>query len=98
LHHLPTGLIEVAIKEMLRVCADEVIIVDLTRSRTAIWLYRMYCRAFNISELVRHDGELSIRRGFHKHELLHILQRFKNYKYTVKEVFPFRILLRISKD
>jgi ubiquinone/menaquinone biosynthesis C-methylase UbiE len=87
-HHLTDEQIPQALQEMRRVTRLGVFVIDLHRHAAAYRLYRLFCRIFFISPLVREDGSLSVLRGFRPEELAKIAG-----KGNVKRSFPFRLVL-----
>lgn len=80
-HHLTDEQIPLVLREMSRIARRGVYIIDLHRHALAYLLYKLFCIGFRISPLVRHDGSLSILKGFKKSE-------FGFWK----SVFPFRLV------
>ena len=68
-HHLTDDQILTALGEMHRIASRGVIVIDLHRDPIAYVAYKLFCFAFRISQLVRHDGSLSIKKGFKPEEL-----------------------------
>lgn len=68
-HHLLDQQIVDVLGEMSRVSRRGVVVIDLHRDRVAYLGYKVLCFVFRISELVRHDGSLSIKKGFRVDEL-----------------------------
>lgn len=87
-HHLTDEQIPQALQEMRRVARRGVFVIDLHRHSAAYRLYRLFCRIFFISPLVREDGSLSVLRGFRPEELAKIAGTG-----NVKRSFPFRLVL-----
>lgn len=87
-HHLTDEQIPQALQEMRRVTRRGVFVIDLHRHAAAYRLYRLFCRIFFISPLVREDGSLSVLRGFRPAELAKIAGTG-----NVKRSFPFRLVL-----
>jgi ubiquinone/menaquinone biosynthesis C-methylase UbiE len=81
-HHLTDEQTPLVAAEMSRVARRGSLVIDLHRHPIAYVLYKLFCIAFRISPLVRHDGSLSILRGFRPEELPGKIAR----------VFPFRIV------
>lgn len=91
-HHLTDEQIPQALQEMRRVARNGVFVIDLHRHPVAYRLYRLFCRAFFISPLVREDGSLSVLRGFRPEELAKIAGTG-----NVKRSFPFRLVLECGE-
>jgi ubiquinone/menaquinone biosynthesis C-methylase UbiE len=69
-HHLTDEQIVEVLREMSRVARRGVFVIDLNRDPIAFVSYKILCFVFRISELVRHDGSLSIKKGFLPDEML----------------------------
>lgn len=87
-HHLPDEQIPHALSEMARVARRGVFVIDLHRHWLAYVFYKLFCSAFRISPLVRHDGSLSIRKGFKPAEPVFL----SNGNFSARRVFPFRLV------
>lgn len=91
-HHLTDEQIPQALKEMSRVARRGVYVIDLHRHPMAYVLYKLFCFAFRISPMVRHDGSLSILRGFKPYEM----RKLCDDSFSANRKFPFRIVLSKS--
>ena len=91
-HHLTDEQIPLVLSEMRRVARRGVFVIDLHRHPAAYWLYRLFCRAFFISPLVREDGSLSVLRGFRPEELASTAGTG-----NVRRSFPFRLVLECGE-
>lgn len=85
------------LSEMLRVVRRRIFVVDLHRHPAAYLLYKIFCRAFRISPLVREDGALSILRSFKPRELERLADETRFDNFSVKRCFPFRLVLEGKK-
>jgi ubiquinone/menaquinone biosynthesis C-methylase UbiE len=74
-HHLRDERIVEVLREMARVSSRGIFVIDLHRHAVAYALYKLFCFAFRISQLVREDGSLSIKRSFKPVELLELAKR-----------------------
>jgi ubiquinone/menaquinone biosynthesis C-methylase UbiE len=92
-HHLTDVQIVATLREMKRVVRRKIFVIDLYRHRNAYFFYKIFCTAFRISPLVRHDGSLSILRSFKPDELLEFAKQAGLKNVSVKKVFPFRLVL-----
>ncbi|MGI9054910.1 MAG: methyltransferase domain-containing protein [Pyrinomonadaceae bacterium] len=92
-HHLTDNQIVKTLSEMKRVVRRKIFIIDLHRQPLAYFFYKIFCVAFRISPLVRHDGSLSILRSFKPHELMTLAQKAGLENISVKKIFPFRLVL-----
>lgn len=90
-HHLSDEQIPAALSEMSRVARRGVFVIDLERSRTAYYLYKLFCLGFRISPLVTHDGSLSVKKGFDRGELA----GFAAGSARCYRSFPFRLILSV---
>lgn len=92
-HHLADEQIVVALQEMSRVARRGVVVIDLHRDPVAYVGYKLFCFVFRISELVRHDGSLSIKKGFVAAELRDISREAGMQNPEVRQVSPGRVVL-----
>ncbi|MDQ2746572.1 MAG: methyltransferase domain-containing protein, partial [Acidobacteriota bacterium] len=96
-HHFTNENVVKILREMNRAARRKIFVIDLQRSAAAYVLYKIFCRAFFISPLVREDGSLSVRRSFTADEL-ETLGRAANLQNTsVKKIAPYRLVLEGSK-
>lgn len=92
-HHLTDDQIVVALKEMSRVARRGVFVIDLHRDPVAYAGYKVLCFVFRISELVRHDGSLSIKKGFKRGELSGLAAKAGLDHVADSHVTPGRVVL-----
>lgn len=92
-HHLTDEQIVKTLSEMKRVVRHKVFIIDLYRHPLAYFFYKIFCIAFRISPLVRHDGSLSILRSFKPDELTELAKRAGWENISIRNIFPFRLVL-----
>ena len=92
-HHLTDEQILVALREMSRVARRGVFVIDLHRDPIAYVGYKVFCFAFRISELVRHDGSLSIKKGFLAGELKQLGVSAGLNTCVAEHVSPGRVVL-----
>lgn len=98
LHHLTETEIEHLLRQSLCICRLGIVINDLRRSFAAyagIWLLT---RLFGASPMVRHDGPLSVRRGFSRRDLSAILDRLPAASYSIHRRWAFRWLVVVRKE
>lgn len=93
-HHLADNQIVVVLKEMTRVARRGIYVIDLHRHPLAYVLYKLFCVVFRISPLVRHDGSLSILRGFKPNELLALAGKANLQNSIVESYMPYRLVLQ----
>lgn len=92
-HHFTDQKIVEILQEFKRVSRLGIFVIDLHRHPLAYALYKIFCGAFRISNLVREDGSLSILRGFKPNELKDLAEKAKMENISVKRYFPFRLVL-----
>ena len=92
-HHLTDEQIVVVLKEMSRVAHRGIVVIDLHRDPVAYVAYKLFCFAFRISELVRHDGSLSITKGFRPNELEQLAKKSGLDGIYVGQLSPGRVVL-----
>ncbi len=95
-HHFSDEKIVEILMEMNRVSQRGIFVIDLHRHPIAYRFYKMFCALFGISELVRHDGSLSILRSFKPFELHRLAEKANLKNVEVREIFPFRLVLNSS--
>ena len=96
LHHFTEEQIVTLIQTFSRVARHGVIINDLRRSMVALIGIKILTTLFSRSDMVKHDGPLSVRRGFTKAELLQIFQRCPFKSVMIKRTWAFRWLVVVT--
>jgi 2-polyprenyl-3-methyl-5-hydroxy-6-metoxy-1,4-benzoquinol methylase len=92
-HHLTEAEGIDLLREMARVARHGLIVNDVTRSRSARLLTWIGTRLLSRSRLTRHDGPISILRGFRPKELLHMAGEAGLHNARVRLHPWFRIVL-----
>jgi SAM-dependent methyltransferase len=92
-HHLTDDQIVKNLREMSRVAARSIFVIDLHRHPVAYLLYTTLGKIVLHTRLVREDGALSILRGFKPGELEQFALLAKLPKFSVTRYFPFRLVL-----
>ncbi len=92
-HHLSDENIVEVLREMDRVARKGIYIIDLHRHPLAYALYKAFCVLFRISQLVRHDGSLSILKGFKPREMKEFGEAAGLENTSTERYFPFRVVL-----
>ena len=93
LHHFDDeGAIKL-IKEMARIAARGIFVIDLERSPVAYFFYTTIGRLFLHNRLIREDGALSILKSFTPHEMEQIGRRADLGAFRVDKHFPSRLIL-----
>lgn len=92
-HHFTDEDVVKLFAEMKRVSIRGIFVIDLHRHPIAYGLYKAFCVAFRISNLVREDGSLSVLRGFKPNELMALAEKANLENASVTKHFPFRLVL-----
>lgn len=94
LHHFDDqGAVEL-LREMGRVAAHGVFVIDLHRNPVAYFFYTTVGNLFLHNRLIREDGALSILKSFKPDELEKLGQQAGLGNVTVEKHFPSRLVLR----
>ncbi len=96
LHHFTEEQIVRLLSSFLRVARRGIIINDLQRSWFALTGIKILTLLFSRSRMVRHDGPLSVRRGFTKKELVRLLNSSECSDVTIRWRWAFRWLVVIT--
>jgi SAM-dependent methyltransferase len=91
LHHFDDATGAALLREMSRVARQRVIVADLRRSWLAaggLWLVSWLCGFHPVS---RHDGVLSVLRGFRRDELVAAVRRATGREADVRDRRGFRV-------
>ena len=95
LHHFSARQLTEIISQ-LRECATTAIVInDLQRHRIAYWSIRLLTRLFSLSPAVRHDGPLSVRKGFHRQELVNLLESAGCRNFEIRWSWAFRLVVTV---
>ena len=92
-HHLVDEQVVEVLREMSRVARRRIFVIDLHRHPVAYFLYTTLGKLVLHNRLVRHDGALSILRGFKSDELLELARRAGLRDIRVERHFPYRFVL-----
>jgi len=92
-HHFSGEALARLLAEMTRVARRRVVVLDIRRDWLAYWGFVAWSRAFTASRLVRHDGPLSVLRGFTPGELLALARPFDGFSWTVRSAIGFQVAL-----
>jgi ubiquinone/menaquinone biosynthesis C-methylase UbiE len=95
-HHLVDNQIIEVFREMRRVCAGRIFVIDLNRHPIAYLLYTTVGKLLLHNRLLREDGALSILRSFKPDELAELARSAGLEQISVTRHFPFRLVLRAS--
>lgn len=92
-HHFHGPALAVLFGEMARVARHRVVVLDIRRHWVAYWGFRAWSRAFTTNRLVRHDGPLSVLRGFTTEELMAETAHIRDYSWQVRPYLGFQLAL-----
>lgn len=92
-HHFAGDPLRQLIGEMARVARHRVVVLDIRRHRLAYWGFRAWSRVFTSNRLVRHDGPLSVLRGFTRDELLDAATAAPGFTWQVRPYLGFQLAL-----
>ncbi|MCU0239871.1 MAG: methyltransferase domain-containing protein [Pyrinomonadaceae bacterium] len=93
-HHFTDENVVKILAEMKRVSSRGIYVIDLHRHPIAYGLYKAFCVAFRISNLVREDGSLSVLRGFKPNELNNLAEQAKLENIEISRHTPYRLVLK----
>lgn len=89
-HHLTDEKIVTLLETLLNKTRLAIIINDLHRHPLAYFGIKLIAKLFHFSKLTKHDGPLSVLRGFHKKELIFLLEKTSAKKFEIRWCWPFR--------
>jgi ubiquinone/menaquinone biosynthesis C-methylase UbiE len=92
-HHFPDAELVTILRELQRIAARGIFVIDLHRHPIAYFFYTTIARLFLHNRLIREDGALSILRSFKPEELLQLAQRAGLDHPRVERHFPYRLVL-----
>lgn len=90
LHHFKDTEIMTILEKAIRQAKVGVVINDLQRSNIAYRLFQLYSFVFFKSSIAKHDGLVSILRGFKKGELEQFATHFAQAKHSINYKWAFR--------
>jgi len=93
LHHFDDDGAVKIIREMARVAARGIFVIDLHRNPVAYYFYKTVGRLFLHNRLIREDGALSILKSFKPEEMEEIGKQAGLANVTVEKHFPSRLVL-----
>ncbi len=92
-HHFKDDGVEKLLRELSRVAARRIFVIDLHRHPVAYYFYTTIGRLFLHNRLIREDGALSILRSFKPNELQRLAQRAGLESSRIDRHFPYRLVL-----
>ena len=97
-HHFKNADLVEILRELGRVAARRLFVVDLHRHPVAYYFYTTVGQLFLHNRLIREDGALSILRGFTPRELSSLAERAGLIEISVTRRFPYRLVLAASSQ
>ena len=98
LHHFDDDGVIGILREMSRVAARAIFVIDLHRHPVAYLFYTTVGHFILHNRLLREDGALSILRSFKPDELERLARRAQLENMTVERRFPYRLVLRANRE
>ena len=98
LHHFTESELHEILRSLISVARYGIVINDLRRSVFAYIGITLVTRLFSRSAMVKHDGPLSVRRGFTKKELQRLCAALSSASFTIQRRWAFRWLVCIKKQ
>lgn len=92
-HHFEGAGLSRLLAEMARVARRRVIVLDIERHWLAYAGFLAWSRLCTRNRLVRHDGALSVLRGFTTAELMEVARPLAGWSWIVRGYRPFQLAL-----
>ena len=90
LHHFKNDDIVRILKKVLLASTIGVVVNDLHRSKLAFTLFKGFSRVFLKTKIAKHDGLVSVARGFKKEELEDLSKNINNQQSLIRWKWAFR--------
>ncbi|WP_433831067.1 methyltransferase domain-containing protein [Flavobacterium anhuiense] len=97
LHHFTTAQITEVMHTLSKNASIGIVINDLHRSKLAYRLFELISVVFNLNQMSRNDGLISILKGFKKNELEHFSEKLNLKNYSINWKWAFRYQWIITK-
>ncbi|MEM0516837.1 methyltransferase domain-containing protein [Aequorivita flava] len=98
LHHFSNNKIEYLLKTLLNKAQIGLIVNDLHRSKQAFTLFKIASKVFLKTKTARHDGLVSVARGFKKEELKRISKNIPNQQSSIHWRWAYRYQWILKKE
>lgn len=98
LHHFDDEAAVKLLREMARVAARGIFVIDLHRNPVAYFFFTTVARLFLHNRVIREDGALSILRSFKPDELRALARSAGLQDVKVEEHFPARLILSANTN
>ena len=95
LHHIPSPRISQFLSRLAGISRKAVIVNDLHRSPWAYYLFKLFSVIFMKTDIAKHDGLVSIKRGFKRKEILQFTNDITGYNKEIQWRWAFRYLLTL---
>lgn len=90
MHHFEEERIDAFLNTFVGLAKVGVVINDLQRSRLAYHLFRVFSFFLIQTRVSKHDGLVSIRKGFRRLELVQLSKKIPNVMHTIQWKWAFR--------
>ena len=90
MHHFNNAKLPQYLNNCKELAKNAIVINDLHRSELAYYLFKIFSFIFIRSSIAKHDGLLSIRKGFKKSELSELASFLPEWKHVIKWKWAFR--------
>ncbi|WDF65879.1 methyltransferase domain-containing protein [Flavobacterium sp. KACC 22763] len=97
LHHFTTNQIADVMNTLNKNASIGIVVNDLHRSKLAYHLFELIGVVFNLNNMSRNDGLISILKGFKKNELESLSQKLNLKNYSINWKWAFRYQWIITK-
>ncbi|KAF2341903.1 methyltransferase domain-containing protein [Flavobacterium tistrianum] len=97
LHHFTTNQIADVMNTLNKNASIGIVVNDLHRSKLAYRLFELIGVVFNLNNMSRNDGLISILKGFKKNELEHLSKKLNLKNYSINWKWAFRYQWIITK-
>lgn len=98
LHHFNDDEVLQIVSNMQRVAKLGIVINDLHRSRVALGAFSIISPLMMKTKLARHDGKISIKRGFKKEEIIDYAKKLNIKNYSLDWRWAYRYLWIIENQ
>ena len=90
LHHFDNERVTKILEKLSQEAKVGVVVNDLQRNRLAFWLFRLFSSIFIKTRIARHDGLVSVARGFKRNELASIAKKIITSEHNIHLKWAFR--------
>jgi 2-polyprenyl-3-methyl-5-hydroxy-6-metoxy-1,4-benzoquinol methylase len=97
LHHFSNDKIALILNNLMSQAKVGIVVNDLHRSKLAFNLFKPFSAIFIKTKIARHDGLVSVARGFKKKELVAISEKISVAKHLIRWKWAFRFQWILKK-